>query len=487
MQDQDASEDTPENSNGVDSTLRAALSTSQKELEQARAEEATSSRSFTELTTDLRRQVSNKEKTISEVKTHISQAQQSTSQMQAQQLEAKALLKASQGELASAEEDYQRKTAGFKERRDKRSDEMMAVREATQLLTSEAARKLLEAKDSAGAGATTLLQVAAAHSSPPASRRKAVHVLRRAPTPGLALLALGAHTHMASTQGLVGRGGADPFSKVKSMIRDMLQKLQQEHSKEADHKAWCDSEMGKSTKMKMSKVEALQKLSDRIGVMDAEIADLEKDLEMTSRDLDEMQKAKVTATTVRTEERDRAAVATQQYRDAVELIGTAIKVLKKFYSAESQGAKSQGANLAQTPPKGDEAYKPQAGMGKGIIGIMEIAQQDFADLLKETETTDASSEQEYKELMSETEVRTAVFRKDVEYKTRAKLKLEGDRMHATTDTKSYKKELEAVEAYLGKLADSCIAKAEKYSDRKAKREEELAALREAQEYLTSAA
>ena len=60
-------------------------------------------------------------------------------------------------------------------------------------------------------------------------------------------------------------------------------------------------------------------------------------------------------------------------------------------------------------------------------------------------------------------------------------------MHTSRDMKSFQQELDAVEAYLGQLHDQCVGKAETYEDRKARREEELAALKEAQEYLTNAA
>lgn len=226
--------------------------------------------------------------------------------------------------------------------------------------------------------------------------------------------------------------------------------------------------MGKTTKSQHDKVEWVSKLKDRIGAMDAEIEQLTSDIKTTNADLAEMNEAVSEATKVREAENTRAIAAIQAYKDAQSLITTALSVLKKFY--EKSGAPAGGA-------------KKKDGLGGGIIGILEIAIQDFADLQDETEQAEATGAQQFKELMQESEVKSAVFSKDLEYRNRNKVKLEGDKMHADSDLKNYQKELAAVEQYLDKLKASCIAKPDSYEERKARREKELASLKEALQYL----
>merc|ERR1719380_395713 len=39
------------------------------------------------------------------------------------------------------------------------------------------------------------------------------------------------------------RVAADPFTKVKKMIKDLIWKLMQEATAETEHKGWCDTEL----------------------------------------------------------------------------------------------------------------------------------------------------------------------------------------------------------------------------------------------------
>merc|ERR1740121_3075591 len=173
-----------------------------------------------------------------------------------------------------------------------------------------------------------------------------------------------------------------------------------------------------------------------------------------------------------------------QSRDAQRLIKAAIKVLKRVYKdADSQ----EGAAPAPTPQLQDssatEGQISNAGFGPGVIGILEVALQDYTDLENEVSVQESVSDKEYKEMMDQSETRQATFSKDLEYKGRAKVKLEGDHMRASTDLKGYEKELEAVQTYLKELESSCVAKPSTYEERAARRESELKSLKEALDFL----
>lgn len=266
------------------------------------------------------------------------------------------------------------------------------------------------------------------------------------------------------------------------MIRDMLQKLQETQSQEAKKHEWCQTEMEKSTKSKQSKQQMLDKLNNRRDQMDAELEQVTQDLATTAKDSEDLKESTRVATEVRTEEKARAAASLTQYKDAQALLKTAVAVLKKFYD-QTGGGVPAGTEASVDGSKEGE-HKSKAGLGGGVIGLLEIALQDFADLEEETTQSEATGAQQYKELMNESEVRAAVLAKDVEHRTRRKVRLESDRMRANSDISSYEKELQAVETYLKELKGACIAKADSYEERKARRDKELESLKAAHEYLS---
>merc|ERR1719198_833174 len=60
-------------------------------------------------------------------------------------------------------------------------------------------------------------------------------------------------SRMASAMRFATASGADPFAKVKSLITDMLSKLEDDAKSDASHKAYCDKETSEATAKKTEK------------------------------------------------------------------------------------------------------------------------------------------------------------------------------------------------------------------------------------------
>jgi len=72
---------------------------------------------------------------------------------------------------------------------------------------------------------------------------------------------------------------------------------------------------------------------------------------------------------------------------------------------------------------------------------------------------------------------------DVKFKTKESASLDKSVSEYTSDRAGVETELGAVNEYLNELKGRCTSKAESYSDRKARREAEIAGLKEAQTIL----
>lgn len=422
---------------------------------------------FTKLEAQLQAQINTATTRMDTLKTQIAESEQRSSELTADLLAAKELLTATQKHVALLEQDFRSKTRAFKERALKRSDELTAVKEAIQVLTSETAKRFMS-QQSIGTKDTpspTFMQIGSE------SRRKALHLVQTVHNSGLMLLAVQTQSQLQVKD--------DPFDKVKSMIKQMLDKLVGEANKDADQHAFCESEMMKSTESHAAKTADVQKLTDQLTFMTAEIDSLTDELAQATKDLADMTLAFAAAAKVRETEKLRATQAIKDYNDAQALLKQAIKLLSRFYSKEAIAADT--ADMEGS--KEEHGEQNREGLGHGIVAILEIALQDFTELEEDTRLEEAKSEQMFKDLSLESRIRTVQFQKDIEYKAREKVKIEGNQARAQADLKSYQKELSAVGAYLNQLEAQCIAKADPYEVRKARREKELQGLEDALQFL----
>jgi len=446
---------------GLISTLQDLQTKVQGERDDGLKAEEKTKKEFKEWEGGLTTMLENGKKSMADIKSSIAQSQEQSSQKQASLMEAKEIYKQMVEHMEKVEAEFRGKTQAYKIRLGKRSDEAIAVHEAQRILSSEIAKSYIKAQ-AIGKSASSFIQVTQEKT---AARRKVMHLFKNAKTPGLALLALRSTVHI--------RSGADPFKKVKTMITGMLKKLQEKQAQESRHAAWCDHEMAKTTKAQKRKQEDVQKMKDRLEALNAELTQTKSDIETLTGDLKDMNEAMAAALAIREKEHEQATKAMKQYKDAAALLLRATKVLKSYYKNKEGG----GAEVDK------KEFKQRHGMGSGIIGILEIAIDDFKKLYAETKEAEDAAAKDFKEAQNESAVRKAVFEKDLEWKGRTKVKLEFDQATMTNDLKSYEKELTAIDTYMDKLKASCIVKGPSYSERKERREEELKSLKEALEYL----
>merc|ERR1719161_2462522 len=157
----------------------------------------------------------------------------------------------------------------------------------------------------------------------------------------------------------------DPFKKIKKMILDMVDKLMEEANEEAEHKGFCDTEMGTNKNTRDEKTEMVNKLTAEIEGLEADIAKLGEDAASLGDAIAAIDEAVATATAQRNEEKIKNAQTVADAKVASEATAQALQVLKEFYS------KAEGP--------------VQGGSSTGVLGMLEVIQSDFVRL--ETETT----------------------------------------------------------------------------------------------------
>merc|ERR1719261_1622407 len=129
-----------------------------------------------------------------------------------------------------------------------RADEIVAIEKAVEILSSSAvkgnAEKYLPAASLAQLrSATALVNFRSQRSKDADVTRKVVEFLQgRAQKLGSRYLSM-----------IATRVQEDPFAKVKKMIKDLIVKLMEEANSEADHKAYCDTELATNKQTRENK------------------------------------------------------------------------------------------------------------------------------------------------------------------------------------------------------------------------------------------
>merc|ERR1712216_835282 len=102
---------------------------------------------------------------------------------------------------------------------------------------------------------------------------------------------------------LAVRVGNDPFKKVRKMIRDLIQRLQEEAAEEAEHKGWCDNELASNEQTRKEKTEQVEMLHAEIDELEADIAKLTNEITELIDGIAAIDKAVKEATQMREEEK----------------------------------------------------------------------------------------------------------------------------------------------------------------------------------------
>merc|ERR1719482_1535344 len=229
------------------------------------------------------------------------------------------------------------------------------------------------------------------------------------------------------------RVAEDPFKKIKKMIEDMVAKLMEEANEEAEHKGFCDTEMGTNKNTRDTKSEEVDKLTALIEQLTADIAQLGTEATKLSEEIFALDTAVSKATAIRTEENEKNTVTVADAKVASEATARATQVLKEFYGSQAEGSVAQGSSST------------------GVLGMLEVISSDFVRLETETTSAEDKAASEYTSFMRDSSKSKAVKSTDMKHKLNTKTTKEGDLEEAKKDLAGTQEELDAALEYYEKL------------------------------------
>jgi len=385
-----------------------------------------------------------------------------------------------EGTLSDTNAECRATSTDFENNQVTRAGEIKAIEKAIEILSSDAvagnADKHLPAAALLQKKVGTVLASLRSKSADPAVAQRVVDFLQAQ-----------AHKFGSKYLSLVAaRAQEDPFGKVKSMIKDLIVKLMEEANQEADHHAYCQTELATNKQTREIKSSEVDETTAKLEETQAAFERLTSEIAVLSDSIAEIKAQQSKATALRADEKKTNAATMADAKEAQTAVSKAIKVLKDYYGQAASLSLAQGQEVSldvQMKQAALPTYKGNQDASTGIFGMLEVVLSDFARLESETSSSEAAQSSSYNRMMDETNEDVAVKETEVAHKNHKRDK-------ADEDIRSLKKVLELTQSeldkaldYYGTLKQDCVDTGLNYADRKKMREEEIASLQEALQML----
>jgi len=366
------------------------------------------------------------------------------------------------------------KSSDFEARSALRAEEIETIKKAIEIVSSEAVEAgsahlpSLLARSSVPSEAA-LAQLRGDVQSPQLRAKIAAFLAARASNSGSRLLS-----------NLAQQVQANPFTKVKKMIKELIYKLMEESTAEMENKGYCDTEVSTNKMTREKKTAEVAELTSNIEELEATIAELAQSIADLTADIKELTSAMAETTATRIKDKKANEKTIAEAIAAQKAIQAAMAVLKDFYAKSAQAtAFSQQSPAEDAPETFDKPYKGALPEGGNIVDFLEVILTDFTRLESETATEENQEADEYKKYMKDAEMDKALKENEKSHKEDKKTDKEGELQTTKDDLKTTQKQLDAAMTYYEKLKPACIDSGITYEERVKRREEEMQSLQEA--------
>jgi len=438
-------------SGGIVDVIQDLLEKAEDQLATIRKTEQTNQHNFNMLEQSLKDEIKFGNKDLDEAKKGIAASGEKKSTAEGDFVVTKKDLAEDISAKATLHHDCMTKTTNFAAETKSRGEELKAL---------AAAKKII--KEATSFAQVSFVQVSELSTSSDLAKYEVVRFVRDLARKQHSTVLAQLASHMSSAM-----HSSDPFGKVKSLITDMVAKLEKQADADATEKAYCDKELRESSEKKADKTAEIEQMTTRIDQAAAKSAKLKEEVATLESELSKLAKSQAEMDKLRGEEKAAYAESKAALEKGLAGIQAALKVLNEYYAKE------------------DKAHEAADGASSGIVSLLEVIEADFTKGLAEVNTDEELAVAEYEKETKENEIEKTTKDQDVAYKGKEAKELDKYAAELKSDRAGVQDEFDAVAEYLSKLEQRCIAKAETYADRAARRAAEIAGLKEALQILES--
>jgi len=285
----------------------------------------------------------------------------------------------------------------------------------------------------------------------------------------------------------------DHFVKVRTLIKDIISRLEEEASAEATQKTYCDKNMAAQVTARDEAKTKLEGLETEISALTSEEAQLKAEVATLAQQIADNEKAINEANELREAESAENQKVVADAGAGKENVELALEILSKFYAAqggeallqamyEPPNADREGKTFGDRAPKVfQDEYGGKQQESKGIIGILQVILADFERTISTVEEEEAIAAEKHSDFVTQTNEDSAAKKSDKESKEGRLTEIADELVTAQDEKMDAEKALALSEEELVKLKKLCVAGEETYEERVEKRKKEIEALKQALE------
>merc|ERR1719456_383680 len=302
--------------------------------------------------------------------------------------------------------------------------------------------------------------------------RKAIHMLRGLARKHKDSVLAQIASQMSFTVSEGSKAGEDVFAELKQKFMDAIQQLEDEETADATHKIFCDKNLAESDVKVADKQAEIEKHTAKIEQktsnskrVKAEVATLEKELAtMTSEKLE--------MDNIRQKEKADYDFNKAEATKSLSEIKRALNVLREFYG-----------NYA----KEHQGFSSSDGGGQGVMAMLEAVESEYSTNIVKMTSEEEAAVAEYTQASKAFELGKIEKDQSIKYKTKEHISLDNYAAEETSDREGTQTELDANLDAHAQLKKSCTGQLLTYEVRVARREQEMAELKDSLESLDALA
>jgi len=299
---------------------------------------------------------------------------------------------------------------------------------------------------------------------------------------------------------LKSHAGVQKFEEIKKMIDDMVVLLGKQQDEDDKTKEFCREEFDKADDEQKAAKTALASTEASLEEMTDAVATLVDEIKVHEDEIVVLDKTVADATVQRKEDHTAYIGVVQMNEAAIALIEKAKGKLEKFYKPAASAASFVQVRMHSSSEdefgfevdQQDSTNQAQAQQARAnekarnVMSLMDTIIHDTEMAQKDAEYAEKTAQDDYAELMAESQESRAQSAKGLTDKTAAKAELEGKLVVARETHAANSKALIAIGKVISDLHGSCDFIIENYDMRKEARASEIDSLKNAKAVLSGA-